>query len=115
MMGRSPTEFTKQQISQTLLALSTHPEDRGKLVQQGAVRMCLKLSCNIIDSLLASSDKKTVRKAAHTLAKLAISVNPVVAFKDCAISLVSLFISLLDIDIGESELLIFEGLLALTK
>ncbi|KAJ9362207.1 hypothetical protein DTO280E4_3457 [Paecilomyces variotii] len=62
-------------VSKILLALSKNPKSRGKLAQQGAVKLLL----SILAPKNGNSDpvmNETTQAAAHALARILISVNP---------------------------------------
>ena len=43
-MSRAPSAMTKKQIASILVSLATDQDIRGKLTQQGAVKIALKIS-----------------------------------------------------------------------
>lgn len=107
-------------VAQILLSLSRCSKRRGNLAQQGAVRLLLS------EVFLQSNAKTTTnRVAAHALARILISVNPVHVFSSSgfpqASSAVRPLVSLLTAaddappDQPRDLLPIFESLLALTN
>lgn len=116
---KSPTSIAL--VVRILLSVAKEQKHRAKMAQQGAVRLVLQ-----IHNQTAKTDKSTSeaaliqRGAAHTLARLLISVNPAHVFSAGmpATSAVSaLATSLTDDGSGEQRdlLPIFEALLALTN
>ncbi|ETI21568.1 hypothetical protein G647_07915 [Cladophialophora carrionii CBS 160.54] len=69
--GRSPA--TAQLSDKILLSLSKNPKDRGKLAQQGAVKL---LVLHAQRSLKAEVSSQQNTDAAHALARILISLNP---------------------------------------
>jgi hypothetical protein len=83
-------------IAETLLYLATSSKNRGKMVQDGAMKALLILSEDQSDAI------KTV--TAHCIAKICISVDPHVAFKEGTVSrLVSPLMSLLKSEVRISD------------
>ncbi|KAK9722798.1 SWI5-dependent HO expression protein 4 [Basidiobolus ranarum] len=94
-----------QLVAQVFLNIATNPENRGLIVQGGGVRILIAIG--------NSNEKSASAIASQALAKIAITMDPTVAFRDNQIyELVRLFIRLCK---GESLLGQFEALLALTN
>ncbi|KAK5200238.1 SWI5-dependent HO expression protein 4 [Exophiala xenobiotica] len=72
--GRSPA--TAQLTDRILLSLSKNPKDRGKMAQQGAVKLLIMHALRNLES----SENNTSTEAAQALARLLISLNPAHAF-----------------------------------
>jgi protein unc-45 len=70
--GRSPA--TAQLSDKILLSLSKNSKDRGKLAQQGAVKLLVSHAQRNLHSEIPSTD------AAHALARVLISLNPAHVF-----------------------------------
>ena len=115
----SPTNVAL--VVRVILSLAKEQKHRAKMSQQGAVKLLLQ-----IRDRLAKTDKSTTeasvieRDAAHALARLLISINPVHIFSSSlpASSAVSAIVPLLsqDQDSDTRNLLpTFEALLALTN
>lgn len=112
----------KQLIDKILLSLSRTPKNRGKLAQQGAVRILLQHLHAATGPVEGSSPE-----ASHALARILISVNPAHVFPATsslqAANAVPCLVSLLkeptsngfSMDRPRDLLPIFEGLLALTN
>ncbi|KAJ3045939.1 Protein unc-45 A [Rhizophlyctis rosea] len=104
-LSKSSSENIRDAVSQAFLNLSTERTLRGVLVQQGAIKPLISLSTT------GSAEGKLL--SSHAIAKIAITVDPNLAFKgERATELVRPLITLLN---GESELRQFEGLMALTN
>ncbi|XP_067935381.1 protein unc-45 homolog B-like isoform X2 [Watersipora subatra] len=96
----------KELLSRVFLALVTNAKDRGKLVQQGGGKVLIKLA---LDNSLTGKGL-----AAQALAKMAITMNPEVAFPGQRIlEVVRPLLKLLHPD--RTALQNFEALLALTN
>lgn len=103
-----------------ILSLSKEQKHRGKLAQQGAVKLLLQSHASMTgDSAL---DNQARRTAAHALARILISVNPTLVFSSSSAlpisSAVRPLASLLEDDpaVEQRDLLpTFEALLALTN
>lgn len=118
--GRSPA--AAQLSDRILLALSRNPKDRGKIAQQGAVKLLVSHAQKNLES--TESDNSD---AAHALARVLISLNPAHVFApgttpditDAVPPLVALIISPktegLTLDQPRDLLPVFESLLALTN
>ncbi|KAJ3300332.1 Protein unc-45 A [Borealophlyctis nickersoniae] len=104
-IAKTPSEGVRQAVAETLLNLATDRQLRGALVAQGGAKALV--------SLANGGTAEGVAVASHALAKVAISVDPNLAFKgERATELVRPLISLCN---GESELRQFEALMALTN
>ncbi|KAJ1921576.1 SWI5-dependent HO expression protein 4 [Mycoemilia scoparia] len=114
-----PSDGVKNIVAQALCNLATAPELRGLIVQQGGATGLLRL----IDE--KGTESKDIppkpyrsaldRTAAHTLAKLAISLPPHIAFPNGMVrSLVRPFLSLC-VEEQDNKLSQFEALMALTN
>lgn len=120
----SPT--TLNLILQILVSLSKDRSHRGKMAQQGAVKLLFQLH-DTISSQSATTDttksaqSATARTAAHALARILITVNPSHVFGSSSTPLSSAIrplISILTPDPNEDPpnlLPVFESLLALTN
>lgn len=71
-LSKTESPNSRELISRVFNALCSEPELRGAVVQQGGVRVLLKLSMDGTD--------KGKKQAAQALARIAISINPEVAF-----------------------------------
>ena len=92
-------------IAQVMLNLATDPHNRGLMVQQGAAKVLLPLA--------NEGTKAGMDAAAQALAKLAITIDPALAFKgEKSAELVRPLVRLLQ---SEDGLQNFEALLALTN
>jgi len=111
-------------ILDTLLALSKVPKCRGKIAQQGGLRLLLTTYSSVTGT--TPSDIRARRTAAHALARILISVNPMLVFSSSGqpqnTSAIRPLFSLLSLSEEESvsngprDLLpTFESLLALTN
>jgi len=99
------SERAREQISRVLLAMSEDPAHRGIMLAEGAAKVLVKLADNNTD--------KGKTKAAHCVAKLAITANPNIAFPgQRAAELARPLINLIKM---EGRLMQFEGLMALTN
>jgi protein unc-45 len=119
--GRSPA--TAQLSDKILLSLSKNPKDRGKLAQQGAVKLLVSHAQRSLHS-----DSHATIDAAHALARVLISLNPAHIFPggstpditDAVPPLAALLKSpgtegVLSNDQPRDLLPVFESLLALTN
>lgn len=99
------SERAREQIARVLLAMSEEPAHRGVLLAEGAAKVLVKLADT-------NTDKGKI-KAAHCIAKLAITANPNLAFPgQRAAELARPLINLIKKD---TRLMQFEGLMALTN
>lgn len=109
--------------SKILLALAKNPKTRGKLAQQGAVKLLLSILMpkNGNSELIVN---ETTRAAAHGLARILISVNPSHVFSSSGFPQITSAVRPLVILLTPPEssgdqprdlLPVFEGLLALTN
>ncbi|KAI9139031.1 armadillo-type protein [Paraphysoderma sedebokerense] len=101
------SQTLRESIANVYLSLATEPSNRPHLVQQGAIKPLLSLST---DS--PSNNPQCIFSSSHALAKIAITMNPHIAFPKSAIDFVKPLVTLLDSD---SSLAVFESLLALTN
>lgn len=92
----------KAMIAEILVDLATVPKTRGKLVQDGAAKCLLNIyfqSFSKSNSNKLADDKKLENRIAnlcsHALAKIAISVDPNIAFRDSVGSLIDPLVYLL--------------------
>lgn len=114
------SENLRSTVTDLLLNLSIDPQNRGVLVQQGAVTFLLKVTSELLKDYIKASPfsvspsnlNETGLKAAQTIAMCAITLNPNIAFAKNATSLVR---PLLVLSQSESQLHQFESLLALTN
>ncbi|KAL2416557.1 hypothetical protein ABEF95_003766 [Exophiala dermatitidis] len=74
--GRSPA--AAQLTDRILLALSKNPKDRGKIAQQGAVKLLVSHAQKNLESSEVENNNNT--DAAHALARVLISLNPAHVF-----------------------------------
>ncbi|KAL1919420.1 uncharacterized protein VTP21DRAFT_2113 [Calcarisporiella thermophila] len=104
-LAKSTSQNVKQMVALALLHISTPQSERGQIIQQGGIRALI--------SLLQGNTKEGQQYAAHALAKITITTDPRLAFRQGNISdMVRPFIELLK---GEDGLRQFEGLMALTN
>lgn len=114
--SRKASAITQNLILQILVSLSKDKSLRGKLAQQGAVKLLLQLHDTI-----SSPQSPSARAAAHALARVLISVNPAHVFGSASTPLSSAIrplVNLLTPDPNEDPpnlLPVFESLLALTN
>ncbi|KAJ3112376.1 hypothetical protein HDU96_004621 [Phlyctochytrium bullatum] len=96
-----------QALSQVLVNLATDKKNRGRMVQEGGIKVLLQLASS------ANNTDPGKLLAAQALAKIAITTDPHIAFKSGgAAELVRPLVSLCNSD---KELYQFEGLMALTN
>lgn len=117
ILGKSESENVKMNVSMILLSCATPKTYRGLMVQQGAVRTLLNLTQNIPTKfhfvpITNAPPNTTMLAACQTLAKMAITLDPNIAFRNTASSLVRPFAYLAQ---SESELHQFEAMMALTN
>lgn len=103
---KTTSENTKLAISQIFVSLATAQKVRGKIVQDGGVKALL--------SLVNSPNQQISTNAAHALAKIAISIDPKIGYKDAgtATRMVSPLVALLKSEDGLQQ---FEALMGLTN
>ncbi|KAF9906278.1 hypothetical protein BX616_000761 [Lobosporangium transversale] len=117
-IGQNASETVRQTLAQVLRNLITPPETRGLLVQQGVVRLLIPLALQQIELQQQQqsqelSSESTKAAAVQALAKLTITLDPRLTFKNQRIpELVKPFIWLLD---SSDQLCQFESLMALTN
>jgi hypothetical protein len=125
--SRNASPTSRNLILQILASLSKDKAHRGKMAQQGAVKLLLTLH----DTFMSTSNSATnnnnnnystaARTAAHALSRILISVNPMHIFGSSGLSINSAIrplTTLLTLDPDEDPpnlLPTFEGLLALTN
>lgn len=91
-------------ISQISLAIATNQENRGSLISAGACRVLINIANNLKNDGLS---------AGQTLAKIAITSDPALAFKgDMCVEVVRPLVFLLE---NGGQLMKFEALMALTN
>ena len=123
--SRNASPTTRNLILRILVSLSKDKAHRGKMAQQGAVKLLLALHDTLTSiSTSATSSNNSLadaRTAAHALARILISVNPMHIFGSSGLSTNSAIrplTNLLNSDPDEDPpnlLPIFEALLALTN
>ncbi|KAG0321076.1 hypothetical protein BGZ99_004133 [Dissophora globulifera] len=111
-IGAQASENIKQSLAQVLRNLATPPETRGLLVQQGIVRLLMPLASQQAPKQQSTSESAKTA-ATQALAKLSITLDPRLTFKNQRIpELVKPLIWLLD---STDQLCQFESLMALTN
>jgi len=124
--SRKASTATQNLILQILVSLSKDKSHRGKMAQQGAVKLLLQIYDNLSSSSTSTdtinTQQETIsRTAAHALARILISTNPSHVFGSSGASLTSAIrplTALLTPDPTEDApnlLPVFESLLALTN
>ncbi|KAF9110726.1 hypothetical protein BGX27_005958 [Mortierella sp. AM989] len=109
-LGNQASENIRQSLAQVLRNLITPPETRGLLVQQGVVRLLMPMA---LQQQQASTAESTKTAATQALAKLSITLDPRLTFKNQRIpELVKPLIWLLE---SSDQLCQFESLMALTN
>ncbi|KAF9438619.1 hypothetical protein BGZ76_006364 [Entomortierella beljakovae] len=114
-LGSQASENIRQNLAQVLRNLSTPPETRGLLVQQGIVRLLIPMSLQQISKQQQQSHvvESTKTAATQALAKLTITLDPRLTYKNQRMpELVKPFTWLLD---STDQLCQFESLMALTN
>ena len=118
---------TQNLILQILVSISKDKSHRGKMAQQGAVKLLLQIYDNLSSvtnstGTTPNTQQETIpRSAAHALARILISINPTHVFGSSGASLTSAIrplTALLTPDPSEDApnlLPVFESLLALTN
>ncbi|KAF9989178.1 hypothetical protein BGZ75_007320 [Mortierella antarctica] len=110
-IGHQASENIRQSLAQVLRNLITPPETRGLLVQQGVVRLLIPMA--VVSQSQAPVSESTKTAATQALAKLSITLDPRLTFKNQRIpELVKPLIWLLD---STDQLCQFESLMALTN
>lgn len=74
--GKTDLKSVHGLTSKILLSLSKNPKTRGKLAQQGAVKLLLSIVERKNGSSSAPALDETTQNASHALARVLISVNP---------------------------------------
>ncbi|KAK3827487.1 MAG: armadillo-type protein [Benniella sp.] len=111
-ISQQASETVRQSLAQVLRNLITPSETRGLLVQQGAVRILMPMALQQIQQQSTTSES-TKTAATQALAKLSITLDPRLTFKNDRIpELVKPLIWLLD---STDQLCQFESLMALTN
>ncbi|KAF9575510.1 hypothetical protein EC968_002771 [Mortierella alpina] len=110
-IGHQASENIRQSLAQVLRNLITPSETRGLLVQQGVVRLLIPMA--VVSQSQAPVSGSTKTAATQALAKLSITLDPRLTFKNQRIpELVKPLIWLLD---STDQLCQFESLMALTN
>lgn len=129
------SEHTLEQISIAMMRMANEPSIRGSMIQQGCLSACIKLNQRPSDGSSSSSapssssknhstssstagfsieQKKLMRNAQHTIAKLLVTTNPnSLTTSQCMGSIQPLLQLIKDSD--SSDLQTFEALLSLTN
>ncbi|KAF9921440.1 hypothetical protein FBU30_008507 [Linnemannia zychae] len=112
-IGQQATENIRQSLAQVLRNLITPSETRGLLVQQGVVRLLMPMATQQQQQQQPPVSEATKTAATQALAKLCITLDPRLTFKNQRIpELVKPLIWLLD---STDQLCQFESLMALTN
>jgi hypothetical protein len=116
LLAKSDSQNVKDAVARVYLHLATDKANRGIMVQNGAVSALLSITATTVPNHAPFSSSapmnQTALIAAQALAKLAISLDPTIAFANTASSLVRPLLYLCQ---SENQLQVFEGLLALTN
>ncbi|CAG8669909.1 armadillo-type protein [Gigaspora rosea] len=105
IMSKNSSQAIRQLVAKIFLNLATDQSNRGAIVQQGGIKALIPLS--------TKNTKEVTEFASQALAKIAITMDPNLAFRgERSADLVRPFLSLCQ---GESELGQFEALMALTN
>ncbi|XP_072022397.1 LOW QUALITY PROTEIN: protein unc-45 homolog B-like [Amphiura filiformis] len=105
-LSRTDSHSSRELLSRVYLAIVEDEDHRGLVVQQGGAKALLPLGID--------GNEVGKAKAAHALAKIAITMNPEIAFPgQRSLELVRILISLLHVE--RSGLENFEALMALTN
>lgn len=108
-------------VAATYLSCASDTDLRGLMVQQGAVKSLLRITqlkeknpngTEDMPTGLGQSEFPAPMVASHAIARIAVSLDPGIAFKNVAISLVRPF---MDLCKSNSPLAQFEALLAITN
>ncbi|KAF8986178.1 hypothetical protein BGZ46_008522 [Entomortierella lignicola] len=111
-LGTQASENIRQSLAQVLRNIITPSETRGLLVQQGIVRLLMPMALQQVQQQAPVSES-TKTAATQALAKLSITLDPRLTFKNQRIpELVKPLIWLLD---STDQLCQFESLMALTN
>ena len=116
-LAKSDSLNIRQAVATILLNCASRPKTRGLMVQQGSAKACLALTASVDVKERDLDDGKSAEStcflaASHALARMAISLDPSVAFPNNAAMLVR---PLMLLARGTSTLGQFESLLALTN
>ncbi|GBB84223.1 hypothetical protein RclHR1_10850002 [Rhizophagus clarus] len=107
LLSKNQSQIIRQLVSNIFLNLATDQTNRGIIVQQGGVKILISL-------VIKEGNTKEGRVfATQALAKIAITMNPNLAFRGERSS--DLVRPLLNLCQGENELCQFESLMALTN
>ncbi|KAK2746342.1 hypothetical protein FQN57_003224 [Myotisia sp. PD_48] len=124
--GKTHFTSTRDLIAKILLSLSKDSKQRGKLAQQGAVRLLISLLTTQENGTARKSDE-SIHNSAHALARILISVNPAHIFPSSGFPQITSAIRPLALLLNPSSesnfmsdqprdfLPVFESLLALTN
>ncbi|KAI9003196.1 armadillo-type protein [Gaertneriomyces semiglobifer] len=105
LLAKSDSPRVRDTVAQILLNIATNRQLHGTIVQQGGARALVDLT--------QKGTPEGIATAAQALAKVAITVNPNIAFKgQRAVELVRPLVDLCD---SENQLRQFEALMALTN
>ncbi|KAF3483148.1 CRO1 protein [Arthroderma uncinatum] len=74
--GKTQLASPKELVNKILLALSKDSKSRGKLAQQGAVKLLISSVSSQDSSTARKPNESTTTSGAHALARILISVNP---------------------------------------
>lgn len=112
-IGHQASENIRQSLAQVLRNLSTPPETRGLLVQQGVIRLLVPMALQQQQPQQPPASEATKTAATQALAKLTITLDPRLTFKNHRMpELVKPLIWLLE---STDQLCQFESLMALTN
>ncbi|CAG8502079.1 4809_t:CDS:1 [Scutellospora calospora] len=104
-MSKNSSQAIRQLVAKVFLNLATDQSNRGAIVQQGGVKALIPLA--------TKNSKEVTEPASQALAKIAITMDPNLAFRgERAADLVRPFLSLCQ---GGNELCQFEALMGLTN
>ncbi|CAI2169050.1 12045_t:CDS:2 [Funneliformis geosporum] len=107
LLSRNQSQIIRQLVSLNFLNLATNQMNRGMIVQQGGVKTLIPLA------IKDGNTKEGMNFATQALAKIAITMDPNLAFRGERSS--DLVRPLLNLCQGEDELSQFESLMALTN
>jgi hypothetical protein len=113
------SEHTLEQIVIAMMRMANEPSVRGTMIQQGCLSACINLNKTPSDASsstvgLNAEERKIMRNAQHTIAKLLVTTNPnSLNTSQCMGSIQPLLQLIKDND--SSDLQIFEALLSLTN
>ncbi|EGD75329.1 hypothetical protein PTSG_06979 [Salpingoeca rosetta] len=104
-LSKTQSEGTREQVARVLLALTEKQQHRGTVVAQGGARVLLELARENTD--------KGMIKAAHALAKIAITTDPTIAFPGQRVA--ELVKPLVKLSRERNGLMMFEAAMAMTN